>query len=77
VKADSKQFDELVARCLAGECSPDELTKLRLTLSENADLKADYELMNLLFGKNKSDVMPADKRHFNRLSKRLEDEGLM
>ena len=77
MKADSKQFNELVARCLAGECSPEELAKLRLTFSENPDLKADYELMNLLFGKNESGPVPENKRHFNRLRKRLEDEGLM
>jgi len=77
VKADSKQFNELVARCLAGESSPEELAKLRLTLSDNPDFKIDYELMNLLFGKGKPGFVPADKRHFNRISKRLEDEGLM
>lgn len=67
----------MVARCLAGESSPEELAKLRLTLSENPDLKTDYELLNLLFGKDKPGFDPPDKHHFNRISKRLADEGLM
>jgi hypothetical protein len=77
VKADSKQFNELMARCLAGECSQEELAGLRSVLSNNPDLKTEYELINALFGKNKNGVVPPDKKHFARIKKRLEDEGSM
>jgi len=77
VKADSKQFNELLARCLAGENSPEDLAKLRLTLSDHPDLKLDYELISLLFDKDNLGFASTDKRHFKRISKRLEDEGLM
>jgi len=77
VKADSNQFNELVARCLVGECSQQERVKLRSILSDNPNLKTEYVLINMLFGKDNLDLAPTDKRYFNRISKRLEDEGLM
>jgi hypothetical protein len=78
VKADSKQFNEMMARCLAGECSEEELVELRSMLLNNPDLKTEYELFNLLFGKDKCSTEPSDKKdHFNRITKRLADEGLM
>jgi hypothetical protein len=77
VKADSKQFNEMMARCLAGECSPEELVSLKSMFSENPELKTDYEVIKLLFGKEKNGITPPDKKHFNRIRKRLEDEGSM
>ena len=77
MKVDSKQLNEMMARCLAGECSPDELSRLTSILSENPELKTEYELINTLFGKNKNGKAPPDPKHFNRIRKRLEDEGLM
>jgi hypothetical protein len=77
VEADSKQFNELMARCLTGECSAEEIAQLRLVLSNCPDLKTNYELMNLLFGKNEIEPAPSDKKHFERVRKRLENEGLM
>jgi hypothetical protein len=77
VKADSKQLNEMMARCLAGECSQEEMSKLTSILSNNPDLKTEYELMGMLFGKDASGVAPSDKKHFHRIRKRLEDEGLM
>jgi hypothetical protein len=76
VKADSKQLNEMMARCLAGECSQEELGRLALMLSDNPDLKNEYELIHTLFGKDKS-VSAPDNKHFKRIKKRLEDEGLM
>jgi hypothetical protein len=77
VKADSKQFNEMMARCLAGECSPEELVSLKSMFSENPELKTDYEVIKLLFGKEKNGITPPDKKHFNTIRKRLEDEGSM
>ena len=77
MKADSKQFNEMMARCLAGECSPEELVSLKSMFSENPELKTDYEVIKLLFGKEKNGITPPDKEHFNRIRKRLEDEGSM
>jgi hypothetical protein len=77
VKADSKQLNEMMARCLAGECSQDELTRLTSILSENPDLKHEYELINTLFGKEKRGMVTPDKKHFKRITRRLEDEGLL
>jgi hypothetical protein len=77
VKADSKQLNEMMARCLAGECSPEELVSLKSMLSENPELKTDYEVIKLLFGKEKNGIASPDKKHFNRIRKRLEDEGSM
>jgi hypothetical protein len=77
VKADSKELNEMMARCLAGESSEEEIVKLRSIMSENPELKSEYELINLLFGKDKSCAAPSDKKHFTKIKKRLEDEGLM
>jgi hypothetical protein len=77
VEEDSKQLNELMARCLTGECSPEEIAQLRLMVSNCPDLKTNYELMNLLFGQNGLDFAPPEKKHFERIRKRLENEGLM
>ena len=76
MKSDLSHFDELLARCLSGEGGAEEHARLRSIILENPDLQTDVELMKVLFGKNGMDEAP-DKKHFNRLSKRLEDEGLM
>lgn len=67
----------MLARCLAGESSEEELVMLRTILSENPEMKTEYELINLLFGKEKNGAIPPDKKHYQRIRKRLEDEGLM
>ena len=67
----------MMARCLAGECSPEELVKLQSILSDNPDLKTEYELTILLFGKDRDGVTPPDKKHFEKIRDRLENEGLM
>jgi hypothetical protein len=77
VKADSKQLNEMMARCLAGECSQEELSKLTTMLSNDPDLKTEYDLLNTLFGKDTNGKTPSDRKHFKRITKRLEDEGLM
>jgi len=66
-----------MARCMAGECSPEELAKLQSILSDNPDLKTEYELINLLFGKDGRSALPSDKKHFEKIRNRLENEGLM
>lgn len=77
VKPDLKQINEMLARCLAGECSPEELAKLQSILSDNPDLKTEYELLTLLFGKDKLSDLPSDKKRFEKIRDRLENEGLM
>ncbi|GHN02536.1 hypothetical protein WSM22_40250 [Cytophagales bacterium WSM2-2] len=77
VKPDLKQLNETMARCLAGECSPEELSKLQSILSDNPDLKAEYELVTLLFGKKKHGDLSSDKKHFEKIRDRLKNEGLM
>ena len=67
----------MMARCMAGECSPEELVKLQSILSDNPDMKTEYEFINLLFGKDKRDATPPDKKHFEKIRGRLENEGLM
>ena len=67
----------MMARCLAGECSPEELVKLQSILSDNPDLKTEYELINLLFDKNRCGDTTSDKKHFEKIRERLENEGLM
>ena len=76
MKSDFSQFDELIARCLSGECGPEELARLRSIILDTPDLQADVELMTVLFGKNGIGQEP-DKKHFSRITKRLEDDGLM
>ena len=66
-----------MARCLAGECSPEELVKLQCMLLDNPDLKTEYELINLLFGKDKRGDTTSDKKRFDKIRNRLENEGLM
>ena len=66
-----------MARCLAGECSPEELVKLQSFLLENPDLKTEHELINLLFGKDRCDDTTSDKKRFEKIRDRLENEGLM
>jgi hypothetical protein len=77
VKPDSKEINEMMARCLAGECTPEEMVKLQCFLLENPDLKTDYELINLLFGKDKRGDTTSDKKRFDKIKDRLENEGLM
>lgn len=67
----------MMARCVAGECSPEELIKLQSILSDNPELKTEYELINLLFGKDGRNDLPTDKKRFNKIRDRLENEGLM
>jgi len=67
----------MMARCVAGECSPEELVKLQSILSDNPELKTEYELINLLFGSDGRNDLPTDKKRFNKIKDRLENEGLM
>lgn len=67
----------MLARCLAGESSQEELVILRKILSEKPEMKAEYELISLLFGKEKNGAASPDKKHYQRIRKRLEDDGLM
>jgi hypothetical protein len=77
VKEDSKQFNEMMARCLAGECSEAELERFLSILSGNHDLKTEYELIKTLFGKEAGGIATSDKRNFDRIKTRLKKEGLM
>lgn len=68
-----------MARCLAGESSPEDDLKLRLLLSEDKELEADYETLKfLMFNNCENNINDVDlKNKFNRISRKLEDEGLM
>jgi len=77
VKPDSRQINEMMARCMAGECSPEELVILQSILSVNPDLKTEYELINLLFSKDRCGDTISDKKRFEKIRDRLENEGLM
>ena len=78
VKSYPPEIDELIARCLAGESSEQEYIQLKHFLAKDADLKTDYEILKLLmFNKCEETAEDIDlKNKFNRLSSRLEDEGL-
>ncbi len=67
-----------MARCLAGESSPEESIQLDELLATDAGLKADYDTLKLLMFDKCEDTSQGDlKNKFNRISRRLEDDGLM
>ncbi|PZR31659.1 MAG: hypothetical protein DI538_20660 [Azospira oryzae] len=67
-----------MARCLAGECSPEESIQLNELLAADVDLKADYDTLKwLMYDKCESTPEVDLKDKFNRISRRLEEDGLM
>ncbi len=67
-----------MARCLAGESSPEESMQLHELLAMDADLRDDYATLKLLLFEKCEDTPEMNlKNKFARLSRRLGDDGLM
>jgi len=66
-----------MARCLTGESSLEEAIRWEALLAADADLKADFETLKLLMFDKQEATDRELKNKFNRISRRLEDEGLM
>ena len=80
MKSYSPEIDQLIARGLAGECTSEESGRLHDLLLGDPDLKADYELSKLLFLSRCKDFSTEDsnnKNHFDKLSRRLKEDGLI
>lgn len=76
VKSLSKQLYALIARYFAGESTPADMEQLEKLLKD-PELKKEYEFFRELLQKsqpaNESD--PPLKQSFDRITKRLKDEG--
>jgi hypothetical protein len=69
---------QLMARYLTGESTIDESAKLEDMLVSDPNLVIEFEECKaLLLDCNDDEDNSESKKHFDRISKRLKDEGLM
>ena len=76
VKSHSKQLYSLIARYFAGECTPSDLEQLDQLLKD-PEVKKEFELFRDVLQKSKP-TTESDKplqQSFDRITKRLKDEG--
>ncbi|NOT76866.1 MAG: hypothetical protein HOP08_18230 [Cyclobacteriaceae bacterium] len=79
MKIYSSETYELIARCLSREGTSEDSGKLMELLSNDPELKTEYELIKLLLldrCENNSSNSNS-KNHFDKLRHRLEEDGLM
>jgi hypothetical protein len=79
VKSHSTQLYALIARCLAGESTPGDVEQLDQLLTDHPELKKEFEFFHELLQKSSSpsDSENPSQKDFDRITKRLKDEGAL
>jgi hypothetical protein len=79
VKSHSTQLYALIARCLAGESTPGDVMQLEKLLTDHPELKKEFELFRELLQKPSppSESEKSIQPNFDRITKRLKDEGAL
>ncbi|RAW00877.1 anti-sigma factor [Pseudochryseolinea flava] len=77
VKSHPTEIYALIARYLAGEASPEDRRRIEQIFIDHPELKSEFEFFRFLLEKHdQRQAQVPFKNGFERITKRLKDEGL-